>query len=379
METTISVTNIRSNYLEITNFIGRNTRCCAVVKGDAYGMGLRNVVTVLLPECKDFLVADIHEALEVFDITNEAGLADSVNIYVVHGPDSVENALIGIKRGFIFVINTEKQFLLLTAALKLISDRVLEPRMILYVAVGMIRTGFSELELSEFTKKYSNQNHNINRLPVILGIKCIGLMGHMSVSELPSHPLNEKQLKKFKDAISLVQNAWNSIVMEHTFANSFGLLLGREYYFSMVRVGVLLYSDVASNASLNLSESVVEIKANILQKVILDEDAVIGYGGDLILKTGSKVITAECGYWYGWYEKWKNDNFCVCMNHKIPMISNAMQLAIFDASSMSDADFLLATSINLIGNGIKISNLPKRLPHEMLCKVGRLNARKIYI
>ncbi|AWD33451.1 Alanine racemase, biosynthetic [Candidatus Fokinia solitaria] len=378
METVISTTNIKHNYLEIAHFVGKDVRCCAVVKGNAYGIGLRNVAAALLPECKDFLVADISEALEVFNVASEANLSDNVNIYVLHGPDSVDNALLGIKRRFIFVINAEAQFLLLVAALKAASDKIPTPRMILYVEVGMVRTGFSAVELSSFTAKYSNQNHDLNLLPLILGIECIGLMGHMSVSEVHSHPLNEVQLERFKSAVSLVQNVWNSVVMQHTFANSFGVLLGTEYHFSMVRVGVLLYSDIASHPSLNLSESVIKISANILQKVILDEDAVVGYGGNLILKRGSKIITAECGYWYGWYEK-ERRGFCMCMGHKIHMISNAMQLAIFDASSMSDADFLSAQSVNLIDDVMKISNLHERLAHEMLCKIGRLESKKIYI
>ena len=62
----VSLENLRYNFGVVQRHIGAGITVCAVVKADAYGLGLKPVVTALAQAgCKTFFVADLAEARTV--------------------------------------------------------------------------------------------------------------------------------------------------------------------------------------------------------------------------------------------------------------------------------------------------------------------------
>ena len=67
----VSKTKLLHNVDLIKSALRPNCRLCAMVKANAYGHGLRNVVEMLKDDVDFFGVANLTEALEVKKISNE--------------------------------------------------------------------------------------------------------------------------------------------------------------------------------------------------------------------------------------------------------------------------------------------------------------------
>ena len=60
-----------SNIRKINRYIGRQKKICAVVKADAYGLGVKNVCPLIQDEVDYFAVVNVKEAMEIRLINSE--------------------------------------------------------------------------------------------------------------------------------------------------------------------------------------------------------------------------------------------------------------------------------------------------------------------
>lgn len=79
---TVDLDAIADNWLALRGRLRPGASCAGVVKANAYGLGARKVVPALLAAgCRDFVVAQIDEGLDILDL-----LPADARLFVLSGP-----------------------------------------------------------------------------------------------------------------------------------------------------------------------------------------------------------------------------------------------------------------------------------------------------
>jgi alanine racemase len=244
--------------------------CAAVVKANAYGLGLPQVTTVLAKAgCKTFFVADLAEARVVRSRAPDAA------IYILHGftPDWGEGLLEINARP---VINSATELAEWDAFVAAHSWR---GGAALQVDTGMRRLGISADEAVALAPRAQTENHGIALL-----------MSHLVCAEIADHPLNAKQIRLFRELHTLYPGVPASLV------NSSGIFLGNAGHFDLARPGAALYGVNPTPGRPNPMKSAVELSSRILQIRSVARDDTVGYDATWTAKRTSRIAVIALGY-----------------------------------------------------------------------------------
>ncbi|MBI1954681.1 MAG: alanine racemase [Proteobacteria bacterium] len=424
----VSISNVVANFIQIQNSVGLTTKCSAVVKADAYGLGAIEVVTGLLfAGCTDFWVANLNEALALveglriklqnhdpilyrpnmslgaYNAPYDDNKADALrvkhtyNIYLLHGILTKEEAEACIRYNLIPVLNSIEQIHVFNDVCKefINSNKIGHyrensddnnraynsntdltsltnvVRAVLSIDVGICRLGLFEDELEKL----------LTYPEVFSSITWQYIMGHLSCSDVKTHTHNEKQLALLQHRVARFR-AISKQPIKVTLANSAGLALGQRYYFDLVRIGCLLYGINPMSDATNLKQmfsilNVVKLKARVLQRKMLTSPQYVGYGATHHITTGSKVFVVENGYADGNLNSSFSNVWCSVGEHTLPVIGRiSMDLCTIDASSLphdvfQKADHVEFRTIN------DFTNLAAMAPHNTLTSIASRH-KKVY-
>ena len=240
----IDLSAIVDNYQTLASSSTR-ADCAAVVKANAYGMGINHVAPALYhnSKCKIFFVASLREAIELRSI-----LKDAI-IYVFDGLFAGHRDLY-TQHNIRPVLNDISQ-------IKLWQDT--KSPCAIQFDTGINRLGLSEVE----TEQFLNSEFDL-KLELILS--------HFVRSEEAEHETNKIQFEKFKKISGALPDVPASL------CNSAGIFLGEEYHFDLLRPGIMLYGGNPGMSQLPKGiKSVFEIIGKILQIRSLDAGMSVGY------------------------------------------------------------------------------------------------------
>ena len=248
----------------------RTVECGAVVKANAYGLGLEPVAVKLAEAgCKTFFVADLGEARRL-----RSRVHDAV-IYVLNGflPE-LGDAFIEI--GGRPVINSTTELAEWDA---FVAQHNWRGGAALQVDTGMNRLGIPVDEAAALAPRVQTENHGIALL-----------MSHLACAELPDHPLNARQIELFKEIRLLFRGVPASL------ANSSGIFLGDAAHCDLGRPGAALYGVNPTPGRPNPMQAVVELSGRILQIRKIDRGETVGYGAVWTAKRASRLAVVSLGY-----------------------------------------------------------------------------------
>ena len=350
--------------------------CAAVVKADAYGLGMVPVATALANAgCDTFFVATAEEALAL-----RAALSD-VRILVFHGVQEGEEFAFVAHR-IIPVLNSAEQF----ARWKPIAAQHVHAVSALHIDTGMGRLGFQP---SEFAALMNNNPNMLEACRVGL------LISHLACAPDAAHPLNAQQLSLFQTATQLAPNIPASL------CNSGGIMLGRDYHFHLARSGCSLYgiapssrqSSVVSREDAPVHDSrlmthdplqqVATWRAPILQIRTLDAAQTVGYGATVTAEKGTRIATIASGYADGYLRYLSNKGIGYIGEHRVSLIGRVtMDMLCFDVSNVPQTALDAATHITLLGDadGIRVddvANAAGTIGYEILTRIGA-RVKRIY-
>ncbi len=193
------------------------TGLCAVVKANAYGHGAEEVTNALSGVADSFAVSLLDEGLQI------RGAACGKEILVLTPPITVQDVLCGGWNGFSLTLSD-----LITA--KLIDSVARSRRIFVNVHVkvntGMNRYGMGLSELGKVCKRLQTNPY----------VRVVGIYSHLYGS---LRATAEKQRATFVKAVTVCKRYFPS-VKAHLSA-TYGALLGKEYAFDGVRIGLGLY------------------------------------------------------------------------------------------------------------------------------------------
>src|SRR5436309_5840173 len=226
--------------------------CAAVVKGDRYGCGLEPVTrTLSRAGCSTFFVADVAEGRRVRAIAADAA------IYVLNGvmPGSAQAFAADYLRPVISSTTELAEWNAFVAINKWRGGAAL------HVDPGMNRLGITVDEAVAIAPRLQSENHGFTLL-----------MSHLACAEIPDHPMNDRQIRLFREVRILYRGVASSL------ANSSGIFLGGTAYCDLVRPGVALYGVNPTPGKKKLMRSVVELRGRIIQVRPVDKGDSVGNG-----------------------------------------------------------------------------------------------------
>jgi alanine racemase len=332
--------------------------CAAVIKADAYGCGVEPVARALAGAgCKTFFVATLDEARTAREAL------PSAELYVLDG----------------FFQNCGDTFAKLNCR-PVIGDlnELAEWDVFcrrsgwsggaaIHIDTGMNRLGLTLMEANGIVPRINAGDHGITLV-----------MSHLACAESLNHPLNAKQVTSFREIASLFSGVPASL------SNSSGIYLGPQFQFDMVRPGAALYGVNPTPEADNPMQSVVDLKARIVQLRNVERGDSVGYGGTWTARRPTKLAIVSAGYADGYFRAASaNDGTrgaeVVVAGKRCPVAGRiSMDLMAIDITDLPDKTARRGHMATLIGEGITVDEVAHHfgtIGYEVLTSLGKRYAR----
>ena len=246
--------------------------CAAVVKANAYGIGLEKAAPALWAAgARVFFVAQLGEGFAARRL-----LPDEAEVYVLNGleagADPVDYAAHRLKP----VIGSEAE---LERWLALARGRGPPHPCALHLDTGMSRLGFESL---------SDLQQAMERRGAASGADL--LMSHFVSSERPDDPINATQIARFKAARKAFRRLPGSL------ANSSGMFLDERPTYDLARPGYALYGGNPTPKKPNPMRPVVTLSVAVQQTRWIEAGATCGYNAQWTARRRTRLATLLAGY-----------------------------------------------------------------------------------
>ncbi len=255
------------NNIKQVKFENPNSKICAMVKANAYGVGLKQAVQVLNDYVDFFGVACFFEAKQVKKISNK-------KILIV-GPIEKEN----LDTDFSYTCGSIDDVKYLISLKQVINIH-------LKINTGMNRYGFKDIK--EFKKALNLISHS--------QLIVEGLFTHFATTD----EYVNFQFKTFSNFIKIC-NQYGFYPIIHTDNSSANEKFN--HHLNMVRVGFNLY-----NRDQGWFLPVVEIKSEVVQTYDVKKRELVGYNYRFVAQKNTKIAIIPIGYADGFDLKYINMN-----------------------------------------------------------------------
>ncbi len=350
----IDLSALLSNYNLLKNKASP-AKVAAVVKADAYGLGLKEVALALAGIGVDcFFVALVSEGIRLREILN-AHRYEKADIYNFAGLQPGAESLC-VKHNLIPILNSIAEIDRWAACGR-------KPTAI-HIDTGMNRLGLSEGQVEDL--------HAAPERLKDLDLKLV--MSHFACADDPNHPLNQVQLEKFRNLKAKLPSAPVSL------SNSAGIFLGPETHFDMVRPGIALYGGNPQPGTPNPMTPVITLSAPILQIREVPAGQTIGYGATYRTKANSRIAVLSLGYADGFLRSFGNNAKIVMDDTPLAVVGRvSMDLIALDVTAIAKDRIKVGDKIEILGASTTIDDLALSggaIPYEILTLLGQRYERQ---
>ncbi|MBB3608932.1 alanine racemase [Rhizobium sp. BK602] len=361
---TVDLGALVENWRDMARRSGR-ARTAAVVKADAYGLGIEDVGEALyLAGARDFFVATAEEGatLRLY--------APDARIFVLSGIWPGMERLF-FENDLVPVIASEEQLTFWMSVLSDYGD---------YPCALQVDTGFNRLGLpmEDALALADDVSRPASFAPVLV-------MSHLACGDDPSNPMNRRQLEAFRK----VSAAFEGI--EASLANSAGIFLGPDYHFDLTRPGIATYGAEAVSGMANPMRPVATAEARIIQTRSVKAGETVGYGATLQLARDSRLAIVSAGYADGYMRSLSSNGVPLrqtgiagghgfIAGRKVPVAGRiTMDLTIFDVTDLPENLVRAGDYIELFGSNIPVDEAARAagtIGYEMLTSLGLRHERR---
>ncbi len=352
-ELTVDLHAIAENWRYIKSQVADDVSCGAVVKANAYGLGVDRIAPkIYRAGCRDFFVSNLKEAQQLKSL-----VGPDADVFVLTGcnPGAEQEF---IKRGFIPVIVSFDMLLRWAAVAKSYP----EARAALKVNTGMGRLG---IEFSEFERVLQDESlfeHANIRF----------LMSHFACADENGHPLNKKQIQRFEKLKRLLDD--RGVQVRCTLANSAGVFIGDSVHWDIVRPGIALYGGNPGQEK-NPMKPVVGLNLPVIQVRHLPVGECVGYGAIQCFDSERYIAVVSGGYADGILRSLGDHGWGYLAGCKVPIVGRiSMDSTLFDVTEVVEKNALSSVAtIEILGNNISIDDMASAastISYEILTSLG---------
>jgi alanine racemase len=321
--------------------------CAAVVKADAYGLGVERVAKRLVREgCRRLFVATAGEACEL------RGYARDADIYVLEGVREGQAETLAAARA-VPVLNSLEQIGRWSG------------RAVLQIDTGMGRLGLDAREVEELARR--------PELLERVGVELV--LTHFACADEPEHPLNAEQLRAFERLRRRLPQAPSSI------GNSAATLIDAQHRGDVARLGIALYggdpffagfsagfsagpavlsagSSAGHAGRGNPMETVATLTAPIVQIRDVEQVQTVGYGATYVVQPPARLAIVGAGYADGYPRALGNRGAAALGGRRVPVVGRvSMDLLCLDVSGVPADVAHVSASVELIGATVTVDEV----------------------
>ncbi|HWK44357.1 MAG TPA: alanine racemase [Stellaceae bacterium] len=347
---TIDLQAIVRNWRLLADRVGPAVLTTAVVKADAYGLGVTTVAPALAAAgCRRFFVATIDEGIELRQAFDRLGSTAEVAVLGGVIPGTAADIA---AHGLLPVLNDLGQ-------VSHWSEVNPGRPAILQLDTGMSRLGLPAVEMA----RLAADPDLLARVPLI------AVMSHLACADDPTHPLNRRQAEELRERARRLPPAPLSL------AASSGIFLGPAFHHDMVRPGCALYGINPTPSSLNPMSQVIGLKAKIVQVQEIDAGRHVGYGATFSAGRTCRVATVGVGYADGFLRAASGRGRAFVGDREVPIIGRvSMDLITIDVTALPPADARPGGWIELLSRHYTADDLAQdagTIGYEVLTRLGR--------
>jgi alanine racemase len=342
---TIDLSAIVHNYA-VAKRCAPGRQAFAVVKANAYGHGVREVVTALFDVADGFAVASLEEAAEVRALHADA------RILLLEGCFEALEYQFAAQLGLDVVLHSEQQ------ALQLLDASLLRPLNVwLKLDSGMHRLGFSSAGLREW----------YGRLKGMAQVAELNLLSHFACADERSSEVTEWQLEGFLDLLDLD-------FTQRSLANSAAILTIPAAHMDWLRPGIMLYG-ATPFADLHAAElgllPAMSLTAQLIACRHIAAGEGVGYGGTWRAERASRIGTVSCGYADGYPRHAPAGTPVVVQGQRVPLVGRvSMDMLTVDLTDLPGA--VEGAAVELWGTQLPVDEVAQAagtIGYELLSKV----------
>lgn len=342
---TVDLAAIRHNYA-FAQRCAPGRHAFAVVKANAYGHGVREVVEALAAQADGFAVACLEEALVVRELNATA------RILLLEGCFDADEYQLAAQLGLDVVVQGAEQ-----AEALLASALVAPLRVWLKLDSGMHRLGFSPEQLREWH----------GRLQGAPQVAELNLLSHFACADERGHPLTEQQVEVFLDLLDLD-------FAQRSLANSAAILCIPAAHMDWLRPGIMLYG-ATPFADLSVAELGLQAAMSLTGQIIGVHDVpagdTVGYGATWTALRDSRIATVSCGYADGYPRHAPSGTPVSIAGQRAPLVGRvSMDMLCVDITDLPHAQ--LGAAVELWGAQLPVDEVARAcgtIGYELLSKV----------
>ncbi len=355
----IDFSRLKFNYLNVKNKVS-NRHVMAVVKADAYGHGMVEIVEALekLGNKKPsyYGVALLEEAIELRKSRT------TKTPILLFAPLKIDEINFYLKYKIIPTVTSKSEIVKLSK-----SEFTKKLKVHVNIDTGMGRVGLPSSEAVNLIVKLTQ-----NKM-----IQLDGIYTHFATSDETNKNYANFQLKKFNTILQLLQEKKIRTGVIHS-ANSGAILNIPESYFDMVRVGIALYGyypSVATKKTVRL-KPVLSLVSEVATITKYAKGSSISYGRKYKTKIETNIISVPVGYADGIKRGLTNKMFCIIKNKKYPQVGTiTMDRIMFDVGNdkikVGDKVVLIGNSKSEVITAQDWCNVLKTIPYEITCGISK--------
>jgi alanine racemase len=382
---TLSKSAIRQNVRFVKKKLGENVLLSAVLKGNAYGHGIKEMVPLFESATVTHLsVFSTHEAEQICQVKKKT---TDVMIMGWMEDEETEWAIQNDLEFYVFEMGRLK------AAIHF--AKILDKKAKIHVEVetGMNRTGFEDYHLDELMKMIKeNQDY----------IAFEGLCTHYAGAESITNYLRVvDQIKKYKEICEIFEEHNLVPKRKHT-ACSAAAMSYPETQMDMVRIGILLYGFWPSQETFIAYQKsnghgqdgldrrvkhplkrVISWRSKIMSVKEVPVGEFVGYGTSYQATKKMKIATVPVGYAYGFARSLSNQGRVIVDGKRVAVISTVnMNLMIINVSECKNVG--KGDEVIMIGSNGKVKvtvasfgELSNQLNYELLSRLPMDTPREV--
>ena len=330
-------------------------RCAAVVKANAYGIGLSEAAPALWGAgARVFFVAHLNEG-----IAARRALPAEAQIYVLNGLESGADPADYAEHRLAPVIGGEEELQRWSA---FAARRNWTNSCALHLDTGMNRLGFESLAHLQAAMETHGSSSGADLV-----------MSHFVSSEIPSDPINQAQIERFE----AVRAAFPGLPA--SLANSSGMFLNPAPIYDLARPGYALYGGNPTPGAPNPMRPVVTLTAAIQQIRSIETGMSCGYNAQWTAKRPTRLATLIIGYADGLPRgagatDARPGAEVAIAGRKAPLVGRvSMDLAIVDVTDLPEESARVGDPVELFGGSIDLDDFASRsgtIGYHLLTSLG---------
>jgi alanine racemase len=357
----IDLEAVSHNYRTLCARLKKGAFCAAVLKANAYGMGVKEVSSHLYQiGCRHFFLAHLTEAIEL-----QCFVGQDASIYVLNGLRQGDEAVYA-RYNLIPVLSDPAQVQIWNAFSKK-KQKCLKAA--LHFDTGMTRTGIPSQHIKSLD--LANLSHT--------EIVCV--MSHLACAYQASHPMNETQRLLFESIQSRFPFALASL------SGSGGFFIAPKYHYDLIRAGLALTGCRSTMAGRDYAlKPALKAYAQILQINEIARGESIGYDATFTALQPSRIATVGVGYADGYLRSLSNRGEVYFDGHSLPVVGRiSMDLFTIDVTDVPSTQIHAGDWVELFGDNIHADKLAEKagtVSWELFTRMGArferfyLNAEK---